>query len=121
MRNLTRFIRKFYRVMFLGQFNEQSRTGGANVDVYDIDIIEVISDTPHNIAPTNPKEKVRNQLILIINWVLVIVCSTSFAVIIFYAVFYPSKTVPGVVQNAFFTTLGWFGGALGTFFQSENS
>ncbi|WP_293164701.1 hypothetical protein [Okeania sp. SIO2C9] len=40
--------------------------------------------------------------------------------IIVYPVVYPGKSVPDIIQNAFFTRLGWFGGALGTFFQRGN-
>ncbi len=61
----------------------------------------------------------RAQVILIINWFLIVICAGCFAVIIIYALFFADKPVPDLIQNAFFTILGWFGGALGAFFERE--
>lgn len=49
----------------------------------------------------------------IIDTVLMIVCITSFISIFIYSLIYPDKPIPDLIQNTFFTILGWFGGTVG--------
>ncbi|MGB5770840.1 MAG: hypothetical protein WBM32_13385 [Crocosphaera sp.] len=61
------------------------------------------------------------RIITQINRLLMIVCISSFIFIFIYSFIYPDKPIPDLMQNAFFTTLGWFGGILGAFFQVEQN
>ncbi len=108
-----RFLGRFFRYIFTGKLNYSSSTN----------TIPVEEGIPDN-EPDSRKlshEQVKNKLIFTINKVLVVVCCLSFIVIIIYPFTHSGEQVPDTIQNAFFTTLGWFGGALGTFFQIEQS
>lgn len=128
MNKITNFLTRFYKYMFLGQI--ENRESDSSLSVEEIPVEELYPEPVENeTKPQSQKQKkrrylsteqIRNKLIIRINAVLVIVCCASFIVILIYTLFYPEKSVPDIIQNAFFTTLGWFGGALGTFFQVEN-
>ncbi|MBA2750475.1 MAG: hypothetical protein H0U45_17540 [Tatlockia sp.] len=113
MNNINQFISRFFKYTFLGKIENSER-------IVDINSGE-IELKPSPKFQSFSQDQVRLQLITRINWFLLIVCGVSFTVIVLYALAYPSKPVPDIIQNAFFTTLGWFGGALGTFFQIDQN
>lgn len=85
-------------------------------------IEELIVSPPRHIdgsLETGNRDQVTYKLILGINKLLISICGLCFLVILFYAFVFPDKSVPDTIQNAFYATLGWFGGALGTFFQES--
>lgn len=82
---------------------------------------QITSGSVQDSTPSSSVERVRSKLITKINQVLTFICCTSFLIIIFYAIFRQDEPVPETIQTAFWTTLGWFGGALGTFFQFDSS
>ena len=84
-----------------------------------VDINEVNIEPPNNQEPSEKETKLR--IITQINRLLMIVCIASFIFIFIYSFIYPDKPIPDLMQNAFFTTLGWFGGILGAFFQVDQN
>ncbi|MCG8368811.1 MAG: hypothetical protein MJA27_36440 [Pseudanabaenales cyanobacterium] len=115
IRKVFRFLSRFFKYILVGQINPSDSSL-----IVPVEEVVVDPDAESNQQHTS-REQVRNKLILMINRVLVVVCCVSFFVIIVYSFIYPDKSVPDIIQNSFFTTLGWFGGALGTFFQVEKS
>jgi hypothetical protein len=109
------FFKRFFLYIFFGRVNTSDLELVIPMEELDIERTKQPSSGSKDLS----KDQVRNQLIITINRVLVVVCSASFVTIIIYSLFYPDRMVPDVIQNAFFTTLGWFGGALGTFFQTD--
>jgi hypothetical protein len=107
------FLSRFLSYTFQGRLQRPHSSVEDNQDLEEILIEEV------DIEPES--QQVRNKLIITINWVLVIVCIISFSFLIAYLLLYPDKPVPDIIQNAFFTTLGWFGGALSSFFQIDKN
>jgi hypothetical protein len=65
------------------------------------------------------RDLVKIKLIMGINRLLIAICGLCFLVILIYPFVFPDKSVPDTIQNAFYATLGWFGGALGAFFQES--
>jgi hypothetical protein len=110
---MIRFLTRFLKYTFLGKIDSSKR-------IIEINEVNPLPERQPEQKPTS-KEQIRNQLIVRINWVLMGVCIVSFVVIIIYALLLPGQAVPDIIQNAFFTTLGWFGGALGTFFEREQT
>lgn len=111
MSNINQFISRFFKYTFLGKIENSKR-------IVDINLGET-EQSPLPKSQLSSQEQVRLRLIARINWFLLIVCGVSFTVIVVYALAYPSKPIPDLIQTAFFTTLGWFGGAVGTFFQID--
>ncbi len=105
--------------MFLGIKEVPQRV----IDINSVERDSVERDilSPKNSNKNSSKEQARIKLINKINWLLMVICGIAFLVIIIYSIVYPDKSIPDIIQNAFFTTLGWFGGALGTFFQIDQN
>jgi hypothetical protein len=110
---MSNFLARFYKYMFLGIQEVPER-------ITDINSIEIQRESTEA-TTTISNEQARIQLINKINWLLMVVCGISFLVIIIYVIFYPGKSIPDIIQNTFSITLGWFGGALGTFFQIDQN
>ncbi|OUL17877.1 hypothetical protein [Nostoc sp. 106C] len=120
MNKKVQFLVNFYKYAFLGQIKKYD--SGFTPDMEEVPIEEANIETQgYPDIRVSSQEQIRSKLIVTINRLLVVVCSVSFFVIIVYPFIYPNKSVPDIIQNAFFTTLGWFGGALGTFFQIERN
>jgi hypothetical protein len=68
-------------------------------------------------SPLSNRDQAACKLILVIDKLLIAISSPSFLVTIIYPFVFPGESVPDAIQNAFYATFGWFGGALGTFFQ----
>ena len=117
------FVSRFFNFIYKGQVERNLRT----IEAYQSEIErhqegETIEDSSQSAQQkTKPvlKEKVVSQIILNINKILTFVCIGSFIVMIVYAFVYPDKPIPDIIQNAFFTTLGWFGSAFASFFQID--
>lgn len=118
MNKFIKFFSKYIKFIWLGKAN-------FNRNNFDVDETDVINVGAVNIVEENNKEpserKTKLRIITQINRLLMIVCITSFIIICFYSLFYPDKAIPDLMQNAFFTTLGWFGGILGAFFQVDQN
>ena len=115
MNKIKRFLNRFLKFAFLGKIPSTR-------PIVDIDesFLEPTNQINTN-ADESSQDQIKNQLIIKINWLLMIVCAVSFGFIIIYPLIYPDKAVPDIIQNAFFTTLGWFGGVLGAFFKVEQN
>ncbi|MDJ0597456.1 MAG: hypothetical protein QNJ37_01215 [Crocosphaera sp.] len=61
----------------------------------------------------------KNKLIITIKRLLMVLCVSSFVVILIYILIYPDRSIPSIIENTFFITLGWFGGILAAFFEIE--
>ncbi len=61
----------------------------------------------------------KNKLIITIKRLLMVLCVSSFVVILIYILIYPDRSIPSIIENTFFITLGWFGGILAASFQIE--
>jgi hypothetical protein len=114
MNGLVRFFRNFFQYTFI---DSKTVSNLRTVPIEEANIEESRSPESQMLS----KDQVQAQLILTINRVLVGVFCVSFVVIIIYPFVYPDKSVPDIIQNVFCTTLGWFGNALGTFFQVAKS
>ncbi len=118
MKKITKFLSRYLRFIWSGKTNFSNRT--VDVDEANIvDIGEVNIQPPNNQEPSEKETKLR--IITQINRLLITVCITSFIFIFIYSFIYPDKPIPDLMQNAFFTTLGWFGGLLGALFQVEQN
>ena len=113
MNNLAKFFVKFIKFAFLGKVKSSRRI----IDVDEADIRRSPNPRIVDIDEANPEQKSRIKLVTRINWLLMVICLSSFIFMFVYLLIYPDKPVPDLIQNAFFTTLGWFGGILGAFFQ----
>jgi hypothetical protein len=60
-------------------------------------------------------------ILVVINHLLLILCIVSFGFIVGYPLVFPGREVPPIISNMFFTTLRYFGGALGIFFQIDSA
>jgi hypothetical protein len=121
MNSSIRFLNRFFRYILTGQ-RRYSRPRDI-IPIEEFNLIEASSKTSVKDSQDHvpSREQIRGQLILSINKLLLLICAISFVAVIVYPFIYPDKAVPDIIQNAFFTTLGWFGGALGTFFQTEKN
>lgn len=110
------FLRAFYNFTF---FYSSASAGKV--------INEVVIDdgnTEEEINNSDAQAKAQReslQLFFIdkINWILLAAFSSSLFVIVFYALFYPEKSVPEIIKNIFFTVLGWFGCAFLDFYKIQ--
>jgi hypothetical protein len=115
---MLRFFTDFFNFAFLGI----TSTHGRVIDIDEANPEKNLSKRIVDIDEANlEQQEVKNQLVIRINWVLMAVCILSFTFTLIYPFLYPDKPVPDIIQNAFFTTLGWFGGVLGAFFQVEQN
>ena len=118
MNKFLEFFSKYIRFIWSGKtdFDEKK---------VDIDATEIIDTDEMNIVEKDNKElsekETKLRIITQINRLLMIVCIASFIFIFIYSFIYPDKPIPDLMQNAFFTTLGWFGGILGAFFQVDQN
>ncbi|MDJ0580659.1 hypothetical protein [Crocosphaera sp.] len=120
MNKLTEFFSKYIRFIWLGKtnFNQEK----VNVDATRIiEINEVNTEEPSEKEIKLTEREIKLRIITQINKLLMGVCITSFVFIFIYSLVYPDKSTPDFMQNVFFTTLGWFGGILGAFFQVDQN
>lgn len=117
---IIQFIKRYFRFAFFGKIRKAKRSNPELVYPLEEVNIENQSEKQPPFKEAS-KEQVRNRLIVRINWLLMFVCILSFAFIIIHPFVQHDKPVPDIIQNAFFTTLGWFGGVLGAFFQVEQN
>ena len=103
----------FFVYTFLGRVRESEPS---------IEIAEISEDDSTSPAVRlNIRDQTRSKLIILINWVLMLVCILSFAVIIIYSLFFRDESIPDIIQSTFSLTLGWFGSALVTFLESKST
>ena len=121
MNRKNRFLSRFFDYIYKGEINVPQRT----VEIFEVEVedTQIEQSHPKNKQPlpqsNSSKEQVVSQVILNVNKILTFVCIGSFIVMIIYAFVYPDKPIPDIIQNAFFTTLGWFGSAFANFFQID--
>lgn len=120
MNNFITFLKKF--IMFAFSYSSASSKRKSklrrSVEVDSVEIGEVKSKrTDHRVQTSDRQVKLR--LIVYINWLLMGICTLSFFSMLIFIFTYPDKAIPDLIQNAFFTTLGWFGGVLATFFKVD--
>lgn len=61
------------------------------------------------------------RIIVAINWLLIVVCAASFLLIFAYSLLFPDREIPQLVLNAFYSTLGWFGGVMAYYFSIDST
>ena len=123
MNRKDKFLSRFFNYIYKGEIELPVRT----VEIFEAEIepiregkqIKTNQQLTQPIQPSLKREKVVSQVILSVNKLLTFVCVGSFIVMIIYAFIYPDKPIPDIIQNAFFTTLGWFGSAFANFFQID--
>jgi hypothetical protein len=64
--------------------------------------------------------RTRSKIVISINIILGIICLSSFFFIIFYLLVNTDKAIPEIIQNTFFTTLGYFGSAFISFTEKQS-
>ncbi len=113
-----KFFSKYIKFIWSGKTNfSQKKVNVDTTEIIDIAAMNIVEQD--NKEPSEKETKLR--IITQINRLLMIVCIASFIFIFIYSFIYPDKPIPDLMQNAFFTTLGWFGGILGAFFQVDQN
>ena len=123
MNRKDKFLSRFFNYIYKGEIELPVRI----IEAFEAEIepiregeqIEANQQLTQPIQPSIKREKVVSQVILSVNQLLTFVCIGSFIVMIVYSFVYPDKPIPDIIQNAFFTTLGWFGSAFANFFQID--
>lgn len=125
MNSFSAFLKRFIKFAFSYNLSssENRSSSQRSVDTASVEIRKTRNIQPrnHNSDVQASDKQVKLRLIIQINWLLMGVCTLSFLSMLAFAFIYPDKEIPDLVQNAFFTTLGWFGGILATFFKVEQS
>jgi hypothetical protein len=120
MINFTLFLRRFIEFAFSSRTNRPPHGSPLFPSTRNVPIDEVNPSPPP--IRTDPSDReIKLRLIVQINWLLMGVCAISFISMIIYSLVYPNRAIPDLIQNSFFTTLGWFGGVLATFFKVDQS
>lgn len=117
------FFSRFLNYIYKGEI-QLPPTPIIEVNMIEIEPIpegEEIEMNKQSQQPKQPSLKVVDQIILNINKLLTAVCLVSFIAMIIYVFIYPDKSIPDVLQNAFFTTLGWLGSAFANFFHIDKN
>lgn len=109
MNNISKFTSRYWQFTFLGKVRSTS-------DIIDIDEVNIEQPSERKIST---EKRVKVQIIIQINRLLMGVCILSFLFIIIYPFVYPDKVVPDLIKNSFLLTLGWFGGIFSAFFQVD--
>lgn len=108
---------EFFRYTFLG---ETAITSDAVIETIDAEPSE------RSLKPKDPEytmleeARTRSKIVVSINIILGIICLSSFFFIIFYLLVHTDKDIPEIIQNTFFTTLGYFGSAFISFTERQS-
>ena len=114
MVNPTRVLNKFIRYEFYyesGDWSEQQNK-----------LVDEKNRANENCQQQDKKSEQyhqKNKLIITINRLSMVLCISSFVVILIYSLIYPDRSIPSIIENTCFITLGWFGGILAAFFEIE--
>ncbi|MGK7899637.1 MAG: hypothetical protein AB4372_39990, partial [Xenococcus sp. (in: cyanobacteria)] len=129
-----RFLSRFFNYIYKGEIEVPVRTievleAEIETAVRTIEVLEAEIETVREgqqieanqqlTSSTSSRKKIVSDLVLRINKVLTFVCIGSFILMAIYVFVYPDKPIPDIFQNAFFSTLGWFGSAFANFFQVD--
>ncbi|MGR3278549.1 hypothetical protein ACSYAD_25980 [Acaryochloris marina NIES-2412] len=125
---MIRDIRSYLNNFFIFFFNGKINYGVyRKVEVYtsEKDVSKIDDETRYRLDKSSEFSQINKsksgitatKIILSVNKLLSIICLLSFIAILIYPFFFPNKTTPDTIQNAFFTTLGWLGSAFVNFFQ----
>ncbi|MDJ0717310.1 MAG: hypothetical protein QNJ54_24350 [Prochloraceae cyanobacterium] len=113
--NKNKFLSRFFNYIYKGEIESPVRTIEAlQAEIKRIeegDKIKANQELKLTIQESFKREQVISQVILNVNKLLTFICIGSFIVMVVYPFVYPDKPIPDIIQNTFFTTLGWFGSA----------
>lgn len=109
MNNLRDFLFRYFKYIL---FRKKGLLK-PDVDVFDVNEIEV-ETTTRSTPQISRKTSVRETVILLFTWFLLIVGGISFLILIINWIFFPNKPTSCFLLSTFSSILGLFIGSLGT-------
>lgn len=105
-------IAGFFKYTFLGQKDYQLLPV--------VEIAELSDVSEKNIQPNNDnKESFLTQIIVIINWFLLVIAALSFCFVIYNAVYLKNAIASEIIYHSFSLILGWYGGLITSYLREK--